>query len=108
MRRRLLRRSSQRMAVLFRNPPNEVRAVRIVRDLISIRISAVGNPIMKQFYSAGIGILLYLMLCCAVRGADQQTALDRYVAAPDPSYAFHLVSILDDGGAKTFVLEMTS
>lgn len=40
--------------------------------------------------------------------AAEQTALDRYVAAPDPSYAFHVVSSHDAPAYKTFVLEMTS
>src|SRR5690348_14795754 len=40
--------------------------------------------------------------------ADDETSLDRYIAAPDPSYSFHLVATRDGSGFKTHVLEMTS
>src|SRR5262245_45165612 len=36
------------------------------------------------------------------------TALDKYVAAPDTNYSFHLVSSVPGQGQTTFVLEMTS
>ena len=51
-----------------------------------------------------------MLLFGAVSSAvgSEQTALDRYVAAPDPSYAFHVVSSQDALLYKTFVLEMTS
>src|SRR5437763_9713921 len=39
---------------------------------------------------------------------DEQTALDRYVAAPDTNYAFHLVRTIPGKGQTTFLLEMTS
>src|SRR5262249_24790727 len=38
----------------------------------------------------------------------QTTALDRYVAAPDTNYSFHLVKIVPGTGQTTFLLEMTS
>src|SRR4051812_43898546 len=40
--------------------------------------------------------------------ASEKTALDRYVAAPDPNYAFKLVNKMHADGATVFVLEMTS
>src|SRR5947208_2130625 len=40
--------------------------------------------------------------------AADQTALDRYIAAPDPSYSFRLVSSHDGGKYTTHVLDMTS
>ncbi|HSZ56002.1 MAG TPA: PhoPQ-activated pathogenicity-related family protein [Tepidisphaeraceae bacterium] len=53
--------------------------------------------------------LLAVILCFALRGsAAQETALDRYVAAPDPSYTFKLVSSQNNGDYKTFVIDMTS
>ena len=39
---------------------------------------------------------------------DTRTALDRYVAAPDPSYAWRLDHTVKGEGHTTFVLEMTS
>lgn len=38
----------------------------------------------------------------------QRTALDEYVARPDPNYNYHLVSRLSGQGQTTFILEMTS
>lgn len=45
--------------------------------------------------------------CVAQPGGDR-TALDRYVAAPDPHYQFRLVKTLPGQGWTTYVLEMTS
>ena len=38
----------------------------------------------------------------------QQTALDRYVAKPDPTYGWKLVNTLPGNGYTSFVLELTS
>ena len=40
--------------------------------------------------------------------ASEQTALDRYVAAPDPNYKYELVSTTPGAGFTTYVLAMTS
>jgi PhoPQ-activated pathogenicity-related protein len=40
--------------------------------------------------------------------ANQQTALDRYVAAPDTNYSFHLVRSIPGKDETTYLLEMTS
>lgn len=40
--------------------------------------------------------------------AASQTALDRYVAAPDPSYTYSVVSTVKKPGYTTFVISMTS
>jgi PhoPQ-activated pathogenicity-related protein len=40
--------------------------------------------------------------------AQEQTALDRYVAAPDPNYRFELATTLSGKGYTAFVLDMTS
>ncbi|MHC1766924.1 MAG: PhoPQ-activated pathogenicity-related family protein [Verrucomicrobiia bacterium] len=37
-----------------------------------------------------------------------QTALDRYVAAPDPNYSFRLVNTVPGQGFTTYIVEMTS
>jgi len=52
--------------------------------------------------------LMSLLLLSPRVARAEQTALDRYVAAPDPGYTFHVVSSQDGLLAKTFVLEMTS
>ena len=38
----------------------------------------------------------------------RETALDRYVAKPDPAYEYRLVSTLEGKGVTTHILEMTS
>jgi PhoPQ-activated pathogenicity-related protein len=45
------------------------------------------------------------MLCL---GADKQTALDRYIATPDPSYKYQLVNTVKSQGFTVYVLDMTS
>ena len=39
---------------------------------------------------------------------DDVTALDRYVAAPDPSYRYELIKTIPGEGYAAYVLEMTS
>ena len=50
--------------------------------------------------------------CCArslaATPGEERTALDEYIAAPDPSYDYHLVSTIPGDGVTTYVLEMTS
>jgi PhoPQ-activated pathogenicity-related protein len=61
---------------------------------------------MRLFLSSGI-CLLAALETLSVQAA-RPTALDRYVAAPDPSYAWRLVSTIPGKGGTTFILEMTS
>lgn len=49
---------------------------------------------------------LLAAICCAA--SEQQTALDRYVAAPDTNYTYRLVRTIPSDGYTTFVLDMTS
>lgn len=51
-----------------------------------------------------------LALCFAtlVVAGGTQTALDRYVAAPDPNYKFELVNTITGQGFTAYVLDMTS
>jgi PhoPQ-activated pathogenicity-related protein len=44
----------------------------------------------------------------AQTAGDAPTALDRYVAAPDTNYSFHLVSSIPGKEETTFILELTS
>jgi len=63
---------------------------------------------MGMKLSARVALILALV-CLAGRSAPAEpTALDRYVAAPDPNYAFHVVSSQNNGEYKTHVIEMTS
>jgi PhoPQ-activated pathogenicity-related protein len=54
-----------------------------------------------------LAILPLLFLALPLH-ADDLTALDRYVAAPDPSYAFKLLNTIKSPGQTTYVLELTS
>lgn len=38
----------------------------------------------------------------------RQTALDRYIAAPDPNYSYHLINTIKGEGYTTYLLQMTS
>ena len=53
-------------------------------------------------------LLICLFLSVEVLTAEKQTALDRYVAAPDPSYKYEVVKTLPGDGYTAYVLDMTS
>jgi PhoPQ-activated pathogenicity-related protein len=57
---------------------------------------------------SAILFLVALAIGAAQPPASLQTALDRYVAAPDPSYRWELLKTIDGKGYKAYVLEMTS
>jgi PhoPQ-activated pathogenicity-related protein len=59
----------------------------------------------KKLLSA---LFIALLILRPGRSRAEPTALDRYVAAPDPSYEFHVVSSLDKGDHKEHIIEMTS
>lgn len=44
----------------------------------------------------------------AAKAQSERTALDEYVAAPDPNYSYRLVNRVAGKGQTTFILEMTS
>ncbi|MBZ5560545.1 MAG: PhoPQ-activated pathogenicity-related family protein [Acidobacteriia bacterium] len=67
---------------------------------------------LARFRSAA---LLVALSCLSVVGAGQsgavlsdQTALDRYIALPDPSYKYELVKTITGEGYRAYVLDMTS
>jgi PhoPQ-activated pathogenicity-related protein len=60
-----------------------------------------------QFRALSRTFFAGLLAAGAVSAADQ-TALDRYVAAPDPNYKYELVSTIPGEGCTTYVLDMTS
>src|SRR4051812_38949430 len=43
-----------------------------------------------------------------VVAAPKQTALDRYVAAPDPNYKWQVVNTMSGDGYTAYVIDMTS
>lgn len=53
-----------------------------------------------------------LLTCAMAYGTwcsqARETALDRYIAAPDPNYSYRLVNTISGQGVTTYVLEMTS
>jgi len=64
---------------------------------------------MKTFFARSLGLIsIFTALLCMPASGAKQTALDRYVAAPDTNYSYRLVNTLSGKGQTTFVLEMTS
>ena len=59
----------------------------------------------KNFLNSGV---LALSMLWAIPAIGEQTALDRYVAAPDPSYRYELIETIPSDGYTAHVLEMTS
>ncbi|HEY7118166.1 MAG TPA: PhoPQ-activated pathogenicity-related family protein [Tepidisphaeraceae bacterium] len=59
----------------------------------------------KSYLSA---ILFAVLIAVPLRADDDLTALDRYVAAPDPTYAFKLVDTIKSPGQTSYILELTS
>ncbi|HYP08541.1 MAG TPA: PhoPQ-activated pathogenicity-related family protein [Bryobacteraceae bacterium] len=53
-------------------------------------------------------LFLVMLLAGGVPAWSAETALDRYVAAPDASYKYNLVQTLPGTGYTTYVLDMTS
>lgn len=62
--------------------------------------------IRARFQRPHAAMLLCVLL--ALGAGEERTALDEYVAKPDPNYAFRLVNTIEGEGHKTYVLEMTS
>src|SRR4051812_1253230 len=52
--------------------------------------------------------LFLIVFPVALYAAQAQTALDKYVAAPDPNYKYELAATIDGEGYTAFVLDMTS
>jgi PhoPQ-activated pathogenicity-related protein len=55
-----------------------------------------------------VAVVVITLLAAPIARADEQTALDRYVAAPDPTYGYTLVDTIRGAGQTTYVLELTS
>ncbi|REK19631.1 MAG: PhoPQ-activated pathogenicity [Planctomycetota bacterium] len=50
-------------------------------------------------------VALACLVCC---GAEQETALDRYIAEPDPAYEWKLADTIKGDGYTTYVIDLTS
>lgn len=57
----------------------------------------------REKFAAGLALL-----AVSPNLARESTALDRYVAAPDPNYHYELISMISGEGYTGYVLEMTS
>ncbi len=55
-----------------------------------------------------VGLLLLCACFMAAAPGEERTALDDYIAKPDASYKYDLVSTVPGDGVTTYVLEMTS
>src|SRR5499426_1441725 len=60
----------------------------------------------RRLFQTSLCATLIALLSCSV--CAQQTALDRYVAKPDPAYSWKLVNTTHGEGYKSFLLELTS
>lgn len=68
-----------------------------------------------RFRSVALLVALAALTCVSLAGSPQspavtsdQTALDRYIAQPDPSYKYELVRTISGEGYTAYVLDMTS
>ncbi|MCC6489951.1 MAG: PhoPQ-activated pathogenicity-related family protein [Candidatus Hydrogenedentes bacterium] len=72
------------------------------------------SPIHLLLRRAGVLLLASILAssgCAHLRHAEpgsKETALDRYVAKPDPSYAYSVLSAAKGEGYTSFVVDMTS
>ncbi len=55
-----------------------------------------------------LALVLVSKLALAGGPGDERTALDEYIAAPDPNYGYQLVNTIKGEGVTTYVIDMTS
>jgi PhoPQ-activated pathogenicity-related protein len=83
------------MRKLIASSPNPNRPARI--------------PIVSGALSRNALLFLVLALAtCNSASGGERTALDRYVAAPDPNYSYKVIDNVPGKGYTTYILEMTS
>ncbi len=63
---------------------------------------------MRMSVRPAVRLAAAALLIAWVAPAAEQTALDRYVAKPDPNYKFELVTSMPGEGFTTYVLKLTS
>src|SRR5438552_7348899 len=73
-------------------------------SLIPVHRRAICNS-AKNFRHSGV---LALSMLSAIPAIGEVTALDRYVAAPDPNYHYELIETIPGDGYAAHVLEITS
>jgi PhoPQ-activated pathogenicity-related protein len=67
------------------------------------------NPAAAIVWSGRLVSCIFLfLLTLAIPASTQETALDRYIARPDPSYGWKLIAAIPGEGYKAYVLELTS
>src|SRR6202021_2783684 len=66
-------------------------------------------PMLSRINNRGFRLLVVLAaFSFTAAAASKETALDRYVHAPDSSYKWELVSTIPGEGFKAYVLDLTS
>src|SRR3984957_17424652 len=66
-------------------------------------------PTLSRINNRGFRLLVVLPASSfPAAAASKETALDRYVHAPDPSYKWEVVSTIPGEGFKAYVLDLTS
>jgi PhoPQ-activated pathogenicity-related protein len=55
-----------------------------------------------------IGLMAALLVSIGAQSPNQETALDRYIAKPDPVYGWKLIHTIPGPGHQGYVLELTS
>ena len=67
------------------------------------------RPTISSRHSVRLALsALLAALALAISASAQETALDRYIAKPDPSYVCKLVNTISGQGCRAYVLELTS
>ncbi len=61
---------------------------------------------MRRHYN--VACLFWLIIAVTGQVQAQETALDRYIAKPDPVYGWKLINTFSDRGCQGYVLELTS
>src|SRR5438477_3603358 len=59
-------------------------------------------------WSASLFLCTAALALAGITASAQETALDRYIAKPDPSYGWKLIRTIPGEGCKGYVLELTS
>src|SRR5437016_8755368 len=67
------------------------------------------NPVMSlRLHTRLSACLVAGALAISGYAAQHQTALDRYVAAPDPNYKWEVVNTIPGEGYTTYIIDLTS
>lgn len=66
------------------------------------------NPYRSARYRGALLFIVTLWLAVAPLSAKERTALDDYVAKPDPAYRYQLTKTIEGQGYTTYVIDMVS